>query len=158
MAHLIEVNSPRSKSEEQAQARLASLLPAAWIITTNIYEYRFPGPTKPEIDSLLICPPGVFVLDFKNYAGAITPMVSQPWGGVRDADTNPLEQGQNSIYPLRDLFRGYDKVLHQAVWLEWLVILTHRDVRLDWQASDLPNDLRLRIALIADVEINVRQM
>jgi hypothetical protein len=158
MAHLIKVNTPRSESENQALTRLASKLPASWIITTNIYEYRFSGPTKREIDSLLICPLGIFVLDFKNYAGAITPMLNRDWGGVNNIDKNPLEQGQNSIFPLKDLFRNYDDDLPHAVWLEWLIVLTHSDARLAWNTSDLSTDLRSRICLIEDVETNIHQL
>src|ERR1700687_429617 len=122
MAHLVAINTPRSDSERDAQILLTRLLPSSWIVTTNIYEYNFPGKRKPEIDSIVICPLGLFVLDFKNYRGAITPMVTRAW---LPADvSNALEQCQNNIFSVKDLLRSYEEKLGE-VWVEWLVVLSH---------------------------------
>ena len=157
MARRIEVNKPRSASEDEAQRLLARILPASWIITTNIKEHMFPGPRKPELDSILVAPVGLFVLDFKNYRGVITPMMNQPWGGLEAMLENPLEQASDNVYPLKDLLERHDKRLKE-IWIESLIVLTNEAVELDWHTSDVNADTKTRITLLGEVESKVRRI
>src|SRR6516165_1079964 len=104
MAWLIKLGTPRHPSEAEAQLTLKEALPRSWYITTNIKEYHFGHLNRQyansEIDSVLICPFGIFILDFKNDAGDITPNIKANWtsytsGGSRQRrPKNPFEQAQ----------------------------------------------------------------
>jgi hypothetical protein len=157
MARRIEVNKPRGASEDEAQRLLARILPPSWIVTTNIKEHMFPGRRKPELDCILLAPLGLFVLDFKNFGGVITPMLNQAWGGVDESSANPLEQIKDNLFPLKDLFEQQDGRL-KDLWIESLIVLTNESVELDWRSSDLHADARMHVALLGEVETKVRQI
>jgi hypothetical protein len=157
MARRIEVSKPRSASEDEAQRLLARILPASWAVTTNIKEHMFSGPRRPEIDSLLVTPLGIFVLDFKNFRGAIAPMLNRYWGGLEEGSKNPLEQIYDNLYAVKDLVKRYDNEL-ENVWIEPLIVLTHEDAELDWGASDLNETVKMRVSLLGEVESKVRQI
>jgi hypothetical protein len=157
MAHLIQVNESRSESERRALSALAGKLPASWIITTNIKEHNFEGlRRRPEIDSVVICPLGIFLLDFKNFSGSIVPMMNRDWGAA-PAIGNPFEQATNNCYAFRDLLKKNDEELQQ-LWLEWLIVMTHSEATLDWNASDLREDQKIRIPLLIEVETAIRKI
>jgi len=157
MARRIEVNKPRGASEDEAQRLLARILPPSWIVTTNIKEHMFPGRRKPELDCILLAPLGLFVLDFKNFRGVITPMLNQAWGGVEESSANPLEQIKDNLFPLKDLFEQQDERLRD-LWIESLIGLTNESVELDWRSSDLHADARMHVALLGEVEAKARQI
>lgn len=157
MAQRVEVNKPRGASEDEAQRLLARVLPRSWIITTNIKEHMFAGPRKPEIDSLLLTPAGLFILDFKNFRGVVTPMLNASWNGPKGTETNPLEQASDNIYPVKDLLGRYDEQL-KNIWIESLIVLTNADVEVNWRASDVTADARMHISLLGEVESKVRQI
>ena len=162
MAHLIRINPPRSASEARAQRQLSKTLPSSWILTTNINENNFKAvrslarKRKPEIDSALMCPLGIFILDLKNFAGLITPYVNKPWGGTEDRG-NPFTQSQDNLYPVKELLSSHDARL-KTIWFEYLIVLTNKNVILNWQALDEVSPLRWHVALIDDVEEHVRKI
>jgi hypothetical protein len=157
MARRIELFKPRGASEDEAQRVLARILPASWIITTNIKEHMFAGPRRPEIDSVLLAPLGLFVLDFKNFRGVITPMSNQPWGGLQEMKANPLEQAYDNMYSVKNLLERHDEKL-KDIWIEPLIVLTNESVELDWRTSDVNAESRIRVALLGEVEARVRQI
>jgi hypothetical protein len=117
----------------------------------------FSGHLSREIDSVLLTPLGLFVLDFKNFSGAVTPMSSQAWGGLKPDAKNPLEQIFDSIYPVKDLLKRSDK-LFDNIKIEGLIVLTGNKVELDWRSSDVRPDKRMHISLLGEVEASVRQI
>jgi uncharacterized membrane protein len=156
MAHLVKINEPRNESERRAQHRLSETLPASWLVTTNIKEHNFLGRRKPELDSVIICPFGIWILDFKNNRGVITPMSNGAWLGSNEKSKNPFEQGNDNLYPLKDLLRSYEERLGEFR-IEYLIVLTNKDVELDWKQSDVNPDLRKHVALIGDVKAKISQ-
>src|SRR5580704_11074038 len=132
MAYLLEVNEPRSRSEAEAHLLLSNILPNDWIVTTNLWEKNFQGNRKPEIDSMLITPVGVFSLDFKHLRDddRVIPKFNGPWIGL-DERRNPFDQGQlNSLAVKNGVFGAYDAQLGQKLFVEWLIVLTGHGV--DW--------------------------
>ena len=117
----------------------------------------FSGSRKPEIDSILITPLGLFVLDFKNYHGTITPRSNGAWGGAEDDRRNPLEQIQDNMYSVKDLLKAHDEQF-KDIRLETLIVLTNQDAELDWRGSNVNADARMQISLIGEVEVKVRQL
>jgi hypothetical protein len=161
MAHFIPINPPRTEAENEAQRLLARILPTSWIVTTNVYEHNFPTRRKTEIDSIVICPFGLFILDFKNFKSRqarIIPMANRVWDGLEGNAPNPIAEAQNKIFALKDLFRAHNQELDDELWVEWLVVLTHRESELDWSSSDLNSDSILHVCSIGQVEGNIRQI
>ena len=154
MARLVRINDERNRAEREAQERLAHVLPAEWIVTTNIKEFNFQR-NRRELDSLLICPLGVFVLDFKNHGGHVTPQTNQPWGGVQE-QKNPFSQGQDSIYAPKDKLESAHP--GEKWWVEWLVVMTNPRVVLDWTDSDCDDALRSRVCLVDEVQDHVERI
>ena len=155
MAQLVVIDPPRDDAERNAQKLLANMLPVSWIVTTNIYEAHFPkrrGRTKSEVDSVLICPVGVIVLSLKHYSGLIVPKTSGRWGGVIEKD-NPINKVTNQMYQIKHLTKNE---LGDKFKLERLIVLTNRRVELDWTSTQLPQDEKLRITRVPDVEATVR--
>jgi hypothetical protein len=153
MGALVEIDPPRRPDEQRAHALLAQGLPASWLVTTNIYEWHFVGRGVTEIDSIVICPRGVFLLDLKHFRGPITPMTARPWDGIptdRQKRGNPLQVIQNDVFRLKnDLLGSYDSELLEKVWIEPAVVLSHPDAILDWASSDLPEKMRSHIFTLA---------
>ncbi|MGY3695047.1 hypothetical protein ACVIGA_005127 [Bradyrhizobium sp. USDA 3240] len=110
MAHLVEINAARSESERAAQIFLAQHLPESWIITTNIKERNFSGRRKPEIDSVVVSPLGIFILDFKNFRGSVTPMTNHVWTGLEE---NLFDQADDNVFPVKDLI---ERRTGETVW------------------------------------------
>ena len=155
MAQLVVIDPPRDDAERNAQKLLANMLPVSWIVTTNIYEAHFPkrkGRTKSEVDGVLICPVGVVVLSLKHYSGLIVPKTSGQWGGVIEKD-NPINKVTNQMYQIKHLTKNE---LGDKFKLERLIVLTNRRVELDWTSTQLPQDEKLRITRVPDVEATVR--
>lgn len=151
MARLIQINTPRSDSERVAQGVLATSLPDSWLLTTNIKERNFSGRRKPEIDSIVLSPLGVFILDFKNSRGHVTPMTNRVWGGLEE---NLFEQADDNVFPVKDLMRS------QAgeVFVSSIIVFTHEDVLIDWQLSDVVDNQKLRVTYVRDVEARIRDI
>src|SRR6516225_9907387 len=112
MASLVVIDPPRSASERQAQQVLARILPAGWVVTTNIYEEHFPKRDSAEIDGLVICPMGVFVLSLKDHTGSIIPVTSGQWGGLKE-ESNPLNRASRHMYVVKNFIEGQ---LEERVW------------------------------------------
>lgn len=154
MARLVRINEERNRAEREAQERLAQVLPSSWIVTTNIKEFNFQRKRR-ELDSLLICPFGLFVLDFKNHGGRITPQTNQAWGGVQE-QKNPFSQGQDALYSIKDKLESSHS--GEKWWVEWLVVMTNPRVVLDWAGSDCDDALRLHVCLVDDVQEHVERI
>ncbi|MET4177761.1 hypothetical protein ABIB99_008891 [Bradyrhizobium sp. LA6.1] len=152
MAHLVEINAARSESERAAQIFLAKYLPDSWIITTNIKERNFSGRRKPEIDSVVVSPLGIFIIDFKNFRGSVTPMTNHVWTGLEE---NLFDQADDNVFPVKDLI---ERRTGETVWVNSLIVFTHKDGELNWQTSDVVADQRLRVAKIGDVEARIRDI
>jgi hypothetical protein len=155
MASLVQINEPDSGSEHRAQNDLCDILPASWIVTTNIQEHNFEGVTskKVELDCTLITPLGFFVLDFKNVRGEIVPLKNKPWLGISNERKNPFSQIRTQIYAIKDLII-WNKI---DVHVEGLVVLTHSDIVLNWKDSDAL-ELRGRVAFIHEVAEKVQKI
>jgi tetratricopeptide (TPR) repeat protein/predicted RNA-binding protein with RPS1 domain len=166
MARLIEIDkNARHPAERAAQLHLRDTLPQSWYITTNMKEHHFKhlkgGTVHTEIDSILICPFGIFIIDFKNDAGRITPNIKSGWvssnsGPARErSGTNPFEQCEDKQFVLKKLLSDHDPKLGQ-IWLKYLIVLTRGT--LSWTGSDVreKNALRLQVVELGEVESNVR--
>src|SRR5258708_20813897 len=103
--------SKGSDAERQAQQRLSENLPSEWIVTTNIAPRNFSflgSKYKGEVDCVVICPHGIFVLDFKNWEGTVKPSMNGKWiqvGKKREHD-NPFDQIDKEMFLVRDLLNG----------------------------------------------------
>jgi tetratricopeptide (TPR) repeat protein len=165
MARLIEIGKARHPAEREAQLHLRDALPASWYITTNIKEHRFKHlrwkKTHTEIDSILISPFGIFVIDFKSDRGEITPNVQGHWikskSGKAQAHPgdNPFEKGEDKQFALKSLLSAHDPELGR-LWLNYLIVLTRG--KLSWAESDIKekNALRFQVAELAEIENKVR--
>jgi hypothetical protein len=158
VAHLIEINTG-TPGERRAQDYLARVLPSSWIVTTNIDERHF-GTEKTEIDCAILAPIGVFLLDFKNHWGAITPSVNGPWK-VRDGtieEKNPFNQMRRHIFLVTNKLKkrfGDDRV----PWIEGLVVFTNETAKLDWEALEAYEPrLRLQAVKLDETESSVRSL
>jgi hypothetical protein len=156
MAQLVQVNEPRSASERAALRRLSNSLPDSWVITTNIKEHNFSGARRPEIDCVVISPFGVFTLDFKNFRGTVTPTRSGAWGGVTSRD-NPFEQLHDNLFPVKELLASHDEALSK-LWLNGVVVLTNKNARLDWSASNVPKESQPHVSTIDTLEQSIRDI
>ncbi|WLB18886.1 nuclease-related domain-containing protein [Bradyrhizobium japonicum] len=162
MARLIEVNRG-DDSEQCAQECLSKTLPSSWIVTTNVDERNFEGlhlNRKPEIDSILITPVGLFVLELKAHRGAIIPSQNGPWmrdGLPVDGGKNFFDQRRTNIFALKTLLQS--KLDQRPPWIEGLIVFTRPDVDLNWDESDVDNnELRLQAVPIANVESSIQEI
>jgi ribosomal protein S1 len=165
MARLVQVNKTVHRSESEAHRQLGNILPASWIVTTNIARHNFEElrGKKGEVDSIVISPFGLFVLEFKNYSGVVTPYKNKPWvsarGNFAEEKENPLDQAEPNMFLVKDLLKlklhdsQFDKLRFQ-----WLIVLTHKDVKLDWSSSDFPVKLRSRVALVHEVKAKIHHI
>lgn len=158
MARLVEINGPRQRDEREAQERLSEILPASWLVTTNIKERNFRRNAR-EIDSLVICPFGVFKIDFKYYAarhigGRITPQMNSSWGGLKKGD-NPFEQAEDAVFPVKNKL---EDDTGEEWFINWLIVLTHPDAILDWTDSDCRPDIRPRVCAVDDVQQSIESV
>ncbi len=160
MAHLVRVTEDEassSASEHRAHSILRDALPAAWVITTNVQEHNFEGLRgKREFDSILISPLGVFIIDFKDLRGVTKPSTNGSW--VRSDGThikNPFSQIRRGWTFLANFLQTR---LGLKVWIDGLIVLTHRSGRIDWDDSDVEPDLRARVVDINEVEKGIRQL
>ena len=159
MAQLVEINRG-SPAERQAQVALINALPASWIVTTNVDERNFSGiglRSKTELDCVLITPLGVFILDFKDHNGIITPFQNALWK-IDDLkeEENPLDQMRSHIFALKRLFQ---RKLELEIWIEGLVVFTRNGVELNWDASDIDDpELKLHVVRVTEVASSVRAL
>lgn len=150
MAVLVPIHTPRSFNEKESQERLREMLPDEWIITTNIKEHVFVGKRRPELDCVVLCPLGLFILDFKHVHGRIVPMAAQPWVGL---DSNPFDQLNDNNYPLKNLLKRRANI---DVWIDGLVVLTNKSAWIDWNGSDVQRPVRAQVTPLDGVELSIR--
>ncbi len=95
MAHLIRISSRGHRSEPRAAKRLAALLPADWIIFTNIASNFVPtnakGGTGKEVDLLILGQKLLIIVDLKSQSGKVQAFIARPW--LLNGDTFKNKKG-----------------------------------------------------------------
>jgi ribosomal protein S1 len=163
MAKLVTINEG-SRAERAASKWLEEHLPNHWILTSNIDRHNFEEVRNAqELDGLLICPAGIFVLEYKNHVGRITPNRNKSWHRngeeLRSKDEISFHKAHRKIFTIKDFLKGVDKAFDGLQFHE-LIILTNENVELDWTSSDIPERSRghMKVALLRDVEAKINQI
>jgi hypothetical protein len=159
MASLIRILPPDEVSrsaEQRAHEALGDLLPISWILTTNVPRYTFAGFLNArELDSVLITPLGIFVLDFKEFRLPILPRTHDRW--VRSDGKqikNPFRQIDLACMLLKEYFERSTKL---SLWIEGLIVVTNDNGFIDWKNSDVPDGLIKSVVRLHEVEQYVRK-
>ncbi len=95
----------RGAEGERATATALATLPAdAW---TVLHDLKWPGRTYANIDHIVVGPPGVFVIDSKNWSGtvAVRNGVLRQNGYARETDVDSAARAASVVAPLVPLLR-----------------------------------------------------
>ncbi len=90
---------------------------------------------KYELDGLLVCPQGIFVVEIKHWAGRVTGRDLGHWihNGIKQ--NNPLEQAwrktmaaKHWLFSMLELHGMKEK---SDLWVQAIVVVTRPDIELD---------------------------
>jgi hypothetical protein len=153
MGHLVLISEGKPW-ETKAQKRLAELLPSNWIVTTNITEAVFDA--DHEVDCLVVCPIGIFVIDLKSHGGTITPRLTEPWPGLKydkPKEKYPFAQIRKEVFAVKNLLEG--EAPDDDWWPKGVIVFSNPDAVLDWVGSDCKSRARTEVCRIEDVEKHI---
>jgi hypothetical protein len=106
-------------NETNAIEELKNCFGSEWLLFTNIPQYI----AGKEIDSCLIGPRGMVVLELKNHRGLIVCSRVGDWAGIREGG-NPLAQAGKCAQRLKSYLTDKDAAL-QGVFVDYLVVMTN---------------------------------
>ena len=142
----IEEHRFGQEGEEQVLQLIVQSLDGNWSVFQNI---RIPGRNKGDLDLLLVGPPGLWVLEVKNFRG-IYRNIGDTWEYKKDkkwkaTKKSPSQQANNNALRLKNFLKAdnINVFVNQAVvWVNQESPLTVENPSVAvWQYSRLPDEL-----------------
>jgi hypothetical protein len=134
------------EGEDLAIQTIVQALDGNWRLFRNV---NVPGPNKGDLDIILVGPPGVWVLEVKNFRGEYR-NIGDTWEYKhgkhwKTASTNPSRQANNNALRLKNFLKAdsIDVFVNQAVvWANQESPLTVENPSVAvWQYGRLPDEL-----------------
>src|ERR1700678_170641 len=134
-------------NERGAIQQLTYLFNDNWALLTSIPRHVL----GKEIDACLVGPPGLLVLELKNYRGLVMATAGQHWivGGV-DEMANPIQQAEKCAQRLKTFLSERVHGLDRSIYVDSMVVMTHPECQLD-VASSLIRDSVATLTNVAEV-------
>ncbi|MCP1846816.1 MULTISPECIES: nuclease-related domain-containing protein [unclassified Bradyrhizobium] len=125
MAVHIPCGAPEPNEVDAIGALSEQLFEDDWALLTSIPRFVVPR----EIDACLLGPKGMFVLELKNYEGAVSCHAIGSWEGIKRKE-NPLDQAEDCAQKLKGWLTNRDPALNGKVYIDSIVVMTHPECRL----------------------------
>lgn len=116
--------------EQETAQRLRSEVRASHIYVLSNLTIPKPSEGNIQLDNLLLCNKGIFVIENKNYSGLITGGLNSKWYRDHDMEVkassgiNPAEQTRNQMYALKNHINN--KVLESVSWIDCAVVFPNK--------------------------------
>ncbi len=132
------------EGEDQAVQTIAQVLDGNWHLFRNVV---IPGKNKGDLDIVLVGPPGVWVLEVKNFHGEYRNL-GDAWeyksgNKWKTTSVNPSEQARNNTFRLKNFLKAdkIDVFVNSAVvWMNGILAIENPTVAI-WQYDRLADEL-----------------